>query len=722
MWLLTTDRAQLLSFGEPPREYAILSHVWRGNEQSFREVRNIGRRCEDTGENPRDLVSNKIRKCCIWAEAHGFKLLWIDTCCINKSSSTELSEAINSMFAWYARATVCYAYLHDVFDEMPTAEGSSFARSAWFTRGWTLQELIAPTNVIFLSQTWAPIASKQTIAKLLWKITGIDVGVLRGRRRLQDVSVAKRMSWAARRQTTRLEDRAYCLMGIFDVKMPTIYGEGSEAFIRLQEEIIKRTADLSILAWGPRGDLSEVAIGYRMGIYPTPDEETYLRHSCLLAHGPEAFAGATDVKPCPLDSFAGAFNLTMKRPQLLVSSYGVQIQLPVISFRNAFCLAVLPCKQNGAFVALILRFQGQSRPWSTGTYSETLVQISSTTAPNFNEFPRGTGSTAVMQEYLARCVLVYGPADLESCVPRPLRESEVGWTPTLEWKEIFIAYRLSHILVRVPPKPSRPSRRPFVAPCKLIIPSWTFSRLEQAGYRLLFPMSLPSFFGMAPGKQLCFIFSRVVDSTDPPQYSVFSVHIAADALRHDGASRNAYFAARGTEELKRQTALWCTVLNFCPPATFYGAHKRAEEVADWIETERNKQWPSSSDPLDPAYSAADGLMDHWRYHWQRSYVDAWSRPYGSKVFKDSDSNTHVRVKFTQLCSFPDSEDVHERIQDIYSVDLSIRPSQAVYYRVEESRASSEESRAFSGSFTSSVSSDGRNTTSRPLQGRLSMYR
>ncbi|OSD00397.1 hypothetical protein PYCCODRAFT_1479280 [Trametes coccinea BRFM310] len=533
----------------------------------------------------------------MWAEAHGFKLLWIDTCCINKASSTELSEAINSMFAWYARATVCYAYyLHDVDDAKP-AEGSSFAQSAWFTRGWTLQELIAPINVIFLSRSWTPVASKHTVAKLLQEITGIDAGVLRGPRRLQDVSVARRMGWAATRRTTRLEGRAYCLMGIFDVKMPTIYGEGAEAFIRLQEETIKRTADLSILAWGPRRDLFEVAVGYRTGIYPTPDDDMYLRQSCLLAQGPEEFAGARDVKPFPLDSLAKTFNLTMKRPQLLVSSYGVQIHLPIIEYQNFCVLAVLPCKQGHAFVALILRSQGPSPPTSVGIYSQTLVHISAT-SPKGTGFaarsgnPGGTSSAAFLQEYRARCALVYEPLDLERCIQRPIRESEVGWTPILQWDEIFIAYRLSHILVRFPPRPSRPSRKASMAPCKIMITSWTFSGLERANYRLLFPMSLPTFYEMTPGKQLCFIFTQVVHATNPYQYSAFAVHIAADSWRDHGARGNAYFAARGENEPQRQAAIWCMV-NYCPPARYYRAHNRAMEVADWIATEWNKRRPAA---------------------------------------------------------------------------------------------------------------------------------
>lgn len=121
--------------------------------------------------------------------------------------------------------------------------------SRWFTRGWTLQELIAPVDVIFYSQKWDPLGAKQgdplnndwRFPYLLSDITGIDGDVLLGSLTLEDLSVATKMKWAANRHTTRTEDTAYCLMGIFSVNMPLLYGEGSRAFIRLQEEILKCT-------------------------------------------------------------------------------------------------------------------------------------------------------------------------------------------------------------------------------------------------------------------------------------------------------------------------------------------------------------------------------------------------------------------------------------------------------------------------------------------------
>ena len=202
-------------------------------------------------EHPK--MSDKVRRACAVARAHGYRYIWIDSCCIDKTSSEELSEAINSMFTWYRDASVCYSFLEDVSSGLsPRADLSGFRTSRWFTRGWTLQELIAPRNVIFLSLDWQIIGTKESLADVTESITGIPTAVLVHQTRLREVSVARRMSWASRRITTRVEDEAYSLMGIFDINMPTLYGEGSRAFLRLQEEILKRIPDGSLFAWGPR--------------------------------------------------------------------------------------------------------------------------------------------------------------------------------------------------------------------------------------------------------------------------------------------------------------------------------------------------------------------------------------------------------------------------------------------------------------------------------------
>lgn len=224
--------------------YAILSHTWAEpqDEVLFVDM--------ERGLAEKKAGYKKLRWACDQASTDEFSWIWVDTCCIDKNSSAELSEAINSMYKWYLNAMTCYAYLADV---PSTADVNSltseFATSRWFGRGWTLQELIAPSSLIFFSEHWEPIGTKSTLYSNLSKITGIDLDVLIGTRSLDSISVANKMSWASRRQTGRPEDIAYCLMGLFNVNMPMLYGEGDKAFLRLQEEIMKYSDDQSLFAW-----------------------------------------------------------------------------------------------------------------------------------------------------------------------------------------------------------------------------------------------------------------------------------------------------------------------------------------------------------------------------------------------------------------------------------------------------------------------------------------
>ncbi|KAE8442431.1 hypothetical protein EG329_003389 [Mollisiaceae sp. DMI_Dod_QoI] len=154
------------------------------------------------------------------------------------------------MFAWYRKARRCYVYLSDV------ESISDLSQSRWFTRGWTLQELIAPTEVIFFNKYWLQIGTKNSaghsLMNVISAITTIPPVVLTAEfepGQLSLFSIAQIMSWAAERQTTREEDLAYCLIGLFGVNMPMIYGEGNKAFLRLQLEILKVTYDHSIFTW-----------------------------------------------------------------------------------------------------------------------------------------------------------------------------------------------------------------------------------------------------------------------------------------------------------------------------------------------------------------------------------------------------------------------------------------------------------------------------------------
>lgn len=247
MRLMNVETLKLEEFLDAVPSYAILSHTWgKDNEEvSFRDVQEG--KLETDGALP-----VKLRGCCRQAKEDGFRYAWIDTCCIDKTNSVELHEAINSMFRWYMDAAICYAYLSDVpANDNPRNSGSKFFSSRWFKRGWTLQELLAPPKLRFYNSEWCYLGTKGDMCVTIERITGIPSPFLLGIADLQAASVAQRMSWAAKRVTKRKEDIAYSLLGIFGVTMPMIYGEGGEkAFRRLQEQIMKDIGDDSILAWG----------------------------------------------------------------------------------------------------------------------------------------------------------------------------------------------------------------------------------------------------------------------------------------------------------------------------------------------------------------------------------------------------------------------------------------------------------------------------------------
>ena len=223
----------------PP--YAILSHTWGSDDEEVT--------FKDLAEGSGNIKAGyrKIQFCAEQVANDSLQYFWVDTCCIDKSNNTELSEAINSMFCWYRDAAKCYVYLSDVSTCGSDADDQrsrsawklAFRESRWFTRGWTLQELIAPPSVEFFSQEGERLGNKRSLEMFVHEITGIPVKILQGSP-LAQLTVDERMLWAAKRTTKRKEDEAYCLFGIFDIHMPLIYGEGREkAFIRLKEEVNK---------------------------------------------------------------------------------------------------------------------------------------------------------------------------------------------------------------------------------------------------------------------------------------------------------------------------------------------------------------------------------------------------------------------------------------------------------------------------------------------------
>lgn len=222
------------------RPYAILSHTWSNDEEEviFDDILHDHQRSKAGWA--------KLRFCAEQARRDGIQYFWIDTCCINKDKNHELSEAITSMFRWYRNANKCYVYLTDVSarrgdgrEDTEPLWVSTLYKSRWFTRGWTLQELLAPTVVEFYSRDGHFLGTKATLIQQIHEITSIPLAALQNTP-LSTFSVAERIRWTEDRQTRKEEDKAYCLLGIFDVFMPLIYGERDNALCRLQKKIDKK--------------------------------------------------------------------------------------------------------------------------------------------------------------------------------------------------------------------------------------------------------------------------------------------------------------------------------------------------------------------------------------------------------------------------------------------------------------------------------------------------
>lgn len=319
MRLINTKTLKIEEFfdGHAP-QYAILSHRWVDGEVTLQEMQ------AETGTTKSGY--QKILSTCKQAVSDGLAYAWVDTCCIDKTSSAELSEAINSMYRWYAEAEICYAFLNDIaVDDVSSSPGEdAFAKSMWFSRGWTLQELIAPEHVTFYNASWHGIGTKASLRVAIAAVTQIDVEMLETGANLDDYSIACRMSWASRRVTTRKEDLAYCLLGIFNVNMPMLYGEGERAFIRLQEEIMKHSDDHSLFAWSSP---STAARG-------------------LLARSPADFASCADI-----DVSYARWN---KEPYA-VSNLGLKVNLPMLPWAMDTYLAALDCSRGGNRLGIFLR-------------------------------------------------------------------------------------------------------------------------------------------------------------------------------------------------------------------------------------------------------------------------------------------------------------------------------------------------------------------------------
>ena len=385
MRLLNTTTGRFKNVSDPQKiRYAILSHVWihpeesknpdgsfsNPSEMSYLDVRKISK---DHISEPSILeyLSPKIRKFCEVARLAGYELGWVDTCCIDQTSSSELSESINSMFNWYRYSSVCYAYLHDYQPLNPRNINS--IRSVWFNRVWTLQELLAPSAVLFFDSDWNPIGTKHTLARSIMDVSRVDYEVLTFKRALKDVCVARRLSWAATRKASRPEDAAYSLMGLFSVNMTTMYGEGgTRAFTRLQEEILKHIPDQTILFWGPSFDprayKDMIDVGSEDAYSPGIPQLSH--NHCFLAPFSAEFYSTTtaDLTKLLPTNFTSLLNLGRDPvyPRYTTTPYGINVRLPILESRHtthgnrleATHFALLACRrgnaESGEIAALLL--------------------------------------------------------------------------------------------------------------------------------------------------------------------------------------------------------------------------------------------------------------------------------------------------------------------------------------------------------------------------------
>ncbi|KAL4078823.1 hypothetical protein V8B97DRAFT_1864703 [Scleroderma yunnanense] len=355
----------LESRDDPSTQYAILSHRWierhgKDMEVKYEDIVELAKIEEDKRDQVRKRDGyQKILHSCLQANRDGLQWIWVDTCCIDRRNSAELSEAIHSMYRWYENASVCYAYLHDVADSSFPSErhDARFPASngwpEWFSRGWTLQELIAPRNVQFFNKDWQPIGDKKTLAHILTVITRIPKEILENGLPSNRPCVAQIMSWAADRTTTRLEDRAYSLLGLLGINMAMLYGEGKGAFQRLQREIIQTLNDFSIFAWEMKENTGRIG--------------------SVLADDPIFFRDCSDMEPIDPESFIDIFRSDIPDDELWaietkgqlgsfpISNFGIQIWLPLVpclGSRSVF-RAILPCRtskhQRPVGIHLVLR-------------------------------------------------------------------------------------------------------------------------------------------------------------------------------------------------------------------------------------------------------------------------------------------------------------------------------------------------------------------------------
>lgn len=309
--------------------YVIISHVWQKTEVTYEDMPHF-KTISASQSAPKFPSASKIIGACNAVLDHykgRVTHLWLDTVCIDKKNLTEFSTAINSMWQWYKQAEACFAYLED----LPSPGVDTLTESKWFMRGWTLQELVAPKNVIFFDKGWNVKGDKEDLQQVLTARTKIDVDFLLHRQNLSRASISQRMSWFAGRGTTVPEDTAYCLLGLFGVHMPLLYGEGKErAFRRLQEEIMRYSDDHSLFAW-------KSALPLRLG---------------LLAESPDFFQDTGHFAHKPSRQNNRPFQVTNK---------GISIDLYLQQYQGAY-IASIDCLHGQSLFGHISRMYFRGDP------------------------------------------------------------------------------------------------------------------------------------------------------------------------------------------------------------------------------------------------------------------------------------------------------------------------------------------------------------------------
>ncbi|KAL8969053.1 MAG: hypothetical protein Q9197_004546 [Variospora fuerteventurae] len=344
--------------GQQGLPYVIISHVWQRKEVLFEDGPNL-RSWTESSPPPPSAKSGSVQKitgACKAVREYGdgrITHLWLDNVCIDKKNLTEFSMSINSMYQWYKRANVCFAYLEDYSDKFPTSDVPVFTRSKWFTRGWCLQEMLAPSKVIFFDKSWKAIGNKESLQTQLTARTHISKDFLLNKADISRASVSQRMSWFAGRETTVPEDTAYCLLGIFGVNMPLLYGEGKErAFRRLQEEIMRYSDDHTLFAW-------KSPSAREPGLPPETD---------LLASSQDYFKGTGDYVHNPNKQNNRPFQMTNK---------GVSIDLYLQQYQGGYIASIDCLHGQSHYLGIFLKCLSDANQQYRRTRTDELCKVMS---------------------------------------------------------------------------------------------------------------------------------------------------------------------------------------------------------------------------------------------------------------------------------------------------------------------------------------------------------